>query len=323
MSTMPATADHCTPLAAAVLREAPRSAFQRRMQQSQGGCGHFLHEQCTADVQAMEAEGFCEQAAFCNRKGEVVADAWAVPPQLCPPLPPLPDQPDLQPGQQPGWLLLTDATVLQPLLDLLRPQAMLAGVEAVPLPQLQLHFLPSADAQQGDIALRRLRDGALRLETRDTTAVEAKPPPKIAQAGSPQTARWDRWLAERGRVMLCGATGGGFRPHDLGYQHGPVVDFHKGCYPGQEIVARTQHLGKLKKDCRLWEPVACAPLPDLGGQVQTEGGQTLQVLGRCAGEPSLVLALTPLAADPGQGETLRLAQGGAWRRLPLPWEGGG
>lgn len=307
---MPPATDRHTPLTAVQLREAPRSAFQRRMQQSQGGCGHFLHEQSTADIQAMEAEGFCEQTAFCNRKGEVVADAWAVSPQLCPQLPELPQL-------QPGWLLLLDATALQPLLELLRPQAMLAGVEAVPLPQLQLDFLPPGpEPQQGELALRRQHDGVLQLSVRDDGA----PPP--AQAGSAQTERWDRWLAERGRVMLCGATSGSHRPHELGYQHGPVVDFHKGCYPGQEIVARTQHLGKLKKDCRLWEPAAGAPLPDLGGQVQSEDGQTLQVLSRCAGEPPLVLALTPLAADPGDGETLRLADGGAWRRLPLPWEEG-
>ena len=319
---MSPAADHCTPLTAVQLREAPRSAFQRRMQQSQGGCGHFLHEQCTADVQAMEAEGFCEQAAFCNRKGEVVADAWVVPPQLCPalpPLPPLPELPELPelPDLQPGWLLLTDATVLQPLLELLRPQAMLAGVEAVPLPGLEVRFSSSsADAQEGNIALRKQGDGVLQLVAQTAEASQ------FPQAGSPQTARWDRWLAERGRVMLCGATGGSHRPHDLGYQHGPVVDFHKGCYPGQEIVARTQHLGKLKKDCRLWEPMADAPLPQPGGQVQAEGGQALQVLSRCAGEPARVLALTPLAADPGEGETLRLAQGGEWRRLPLPWEEG-
>jgi hypothetical protein len=33
----------------------------------------------------------------------------------------------------------------------------------------------------------------------------------------------------------------------LNYELIGGVNFHKGCYPGQEIVARTQYLGKLKK----------------------------------------------------------------------------
>lgn len=52
------------------------------------------------------------------------------------------------------------------------------------------------------------------------------------------------------------------------------VSFQKGCYPGQEIVARTQHLGKLKRRMYLAHLAAeCAPAPgdelfsaDLEGQ---------------------------------------------------------
>ena len=43
------------------------------------------------------------------------------------------------------------------------------------------------------------------------------------------------------------ATSGQFVPQMLNYELVGGVDFKKGCYPGQEIVARSQYLGKLKR----------------------------------------------------------------------------
>ena len=43
---------------------------------------------------------------------------------------------------------------------------------------------------------------------------------------------------------------GKYRPHELG-QHNTRVSFNKGCFKGQEIIARMEYLGKLKKETRL------------------------------------------------------------------------
>jgi hypothetical protein len=43
---------------------------------------------------------------------------------------------------------------------------------------------------------------------------------------------------------------GKYRPHELG-QHNNRVSFNKGCFKGQEIIARMEYLGKLKKETRL------------------------------------------------------------------------
>ena len=43
---------------------------------------------------------------------------------------------------------------------------------------------------------------------------------------------------------------GRYRPHELG-QHSTRVSFKKGCFKGQEIIARMEYLGKLKKETRL------------------------------------------------------------------------
>ncbi|MCC2667316.1 MAG: ygfZ, partial [Gammaproteobacteria bacterium] len=42
-----------------------------------------------------------------------------------------------------------------------------------------------------------------------------------------------------------------FLPHELGLQHTHAISFNKGCYTGQEIIARMHYRGKLKNQlCR-------------------------------------------------------------------------
>lgn len=48
-------------------------------------------------------------------------------------------------------------------------------------------------------------------------------------------------------------TYGQFTAHQLNLPDLGYVDFHKGCYTGQEIVARTHHLGKIKQSLSLIE----------------------------------------------------------------------
>ncbi|MEO0316239.1 MAG: hypothetical protein RI928_2695 [Pseudomonadota bacterium] len=65
---------------------------------------------------------------------------------------------------------------------------------------------------------------------------------------SPITAcRW-RWLDIRaGLPMVVEATREQFVPQMVNFDLVGGVNFRKGCYPGQEIVARSQYLGKLKR----------------------------------------------------------------------------
>ena len=62
-------------------------------------------------------------------------------------------------------------------------------------------------------------------------------------------AAW-RWLEiAAGQPRVVAATQEAFVPQMLNMEHAAVggVSFTKGCYPGQEIVARTQYLGKVKR----------------------------------------------------------------------------
>ncbi len=69
----------------------------------------------------------------------------------------------------------------------------------------------------------------------------------------------DKQLQEEWRVAelrlgitwLSPPTSGEFLPQMLGFEELGAVNYRKGCYPGQEIVARTHYLGKVKRHPRL------------------------------------------------------------------------
>lgn len=61
------------------------------------------------------------------------------------------------------------------------------------------------------------------------------------------TAAWDWLRLSSGIPMITAATQEEFVPQMVNWEVLGGVSFQKGCYPGQEIVARTQYLGKLKR----------------------------------------------------------------------------
>ena len=90
---------------------------------------------------------------------------------------------------------------------------------------------------------------AIRLDAdRCVLALPRGEPP----AGLPAPGRIEDWhLAEirHGIPRITAATQEAFTPQMVNYELPAVggVSFQKGCYPGQEIVARTQYLGKVKR----------------------------------------------------------------------------
>ena len=94
----------------------------------------------------------------------------------------------------------------------------------------------------------------------------------ITEARPVGTATWDWLMIRAGVLMVEAATQDQFVPQmaNMDALHG--VSFQKGCYPGQEIVARTQYLGKVKRRTYLAHVEAEAKAgdelysPDLAGQ---------------------------------------------------------
>jgi len=96
----------------------------------------------------------------------------------------------------------------------------------------------------------------------------------------------DAWTLEEiraGRPLITAATQDMFVPQMVNLEKIGGVDFQKGCYPGQEIVARAQYRGEVKRRMvRLPAPAGAQLKPGQefngGTVVDAAGGELLAVL---------------------------------------------
>ncbi len=60
------------------------------------------------------------------------------------------------------------------------------------------------------------------------------------------STEWMKFLINKGIVEVNKHTSSKFTPHELNYQNNELIDFSKGCFNGQEVIARMEYRGKLK-----------------------------------------------------------------------------
>lgn len=71
---------------------------------------------------------------------------------------------------------------------------------------------------------------------------------------------WHRLQLEEGRVEIYPNTRGLFLPHRLNLHRKDYISFDKGCYKGQEIIARTHYKAKLKHQLKSFTIQSSEPL---------------------------------------------------------------
>jgi hypothetical protein len=120
---------------------------------------------------------------------------------------------------------------------------------------------------------------------------------KIAGAAAPQTDGFvERWRASdlrHGLVRLDTSQREQWTPQQLALERLHAFSVKKGCYPGQEIVARTHFLGKAKRSLALLE--SDAPLV-AGAEVCAEG-RTIGTVVSVANGGHLAAAVLPLERE--------------------------
>jgi tRNA-modifying protein YgfZ len=72
---------------------------------------------------------------------------------------------------------------------------------------------------------------------------------------------WELAEIQAGIPEVYPQTSGQFVAQMLNLDKIGAVSFTKGCYPGQEIVARTHHLGRVKRRARLFRAAGAPPVP--------------------------------------------------------------
>jgi len=197
----------------------------------------FLHTQLTQDIALLRPDQ-ARLAAFCNAKGRMLASfvVFARSPQEI--------------------LLVTSRDLLAPTLKrlsmfVLRAKARLTDASS----EFDVHGLAGSAASASE--------GMPPWDKRDVgtaTLVRLYPAdgqPRalwVAPAGTPAPAAaplaLDDWLwgeVRSGIAPVTAATVEAFVPQMLNYESVGGVNFKKGCYPGQEVVARSQFRGTLKR----------------------------------------------------------------------------
>jgi len=145
---------------------------------------------------------------------------------------------------------------------------------------------------------------------------------KLAAAGAQAVSGSEWTLADiaEGIVWVVSGTQEEFVPQMANMELIDAVSFKKGCYPGQEIVARTQYLGKLKRRAYRMQ----LPVPALAG----EDVYSPEMNGQPSGKIALVaasgegkweaLVVAQIASVP-HGLHLHSADGPALTLLELPY----
>lgn len=206
----------------------------------------FLHSQFTSDINHL-VDGQAQHAGWCTAKGRMQASfvVWRQGERYL-----LALAADLQEATQKRLQMFvlrakvklaaqTDSTVM---LGLSGPQAEEARADAgLPCPAEAM-----ATATADGVTVIRLDAKRFMIVAPESAmaVLWQKLTVKARPAGLPA---W-RWLDIQAAFPLVTlATKEEFVPQMADFEKIGGVSFHKGCYPGQEIVARTQYLGKVKR----------------------------------------------------------------------------
>lgn len=171
------------------------------------------------------------------------------------------------------------------------------------------------------------RDGAasvLRLYPADglARALWVAPTGEAAPAGEPISESLWHWLEVRsGVATLSQPVFEAFVPQMLNYESVGGVNFKKGCYPGQEVVARSQFRGTLKRRAYLVHgetPMAAGQEVFHDGDAEQPCGTVVQAAAHPEGGYDAIVSLQTSAVAQGSLHA-GSANGPALQLLPLPY----
>jgi folate-binding protein YgfZ len=280
----------------------------------------FLQGQLTNDVRALHPDS-AQWNGYCSPKGRLLGNflAWRQDDDYCL---------QLSGDILPGVLKRLSMFILRA-----KVQGRDASDESVRLVVAGKQALAAVTAVMGavpDAAMRSLAGAAGQvIRLGDDKFVLSIAPERAAaawqalrQSATPVGATvWDWLRLNAGIPMIVAATQEQFVPQMVNLEVIGGVSFQKGCYPGQEIVARSQYLGKLKRRMFLAHVDAEAAPGDPLYSADMDGQATGTVV-NAAPAPSGgfdVLAVAQVESANTQTLHLKAADGAALSLKPLPY----
>jgi len=278
----------------------------------------FLHAQLTNDVAGLGAAA-ARRAGWCSAKGRLLATFLILP-------------------QENGFLLQLSQDLAAPVakrlaMFILRAKAKLADVSgawtqfgiwgAAAEERVAALGLRAPTAELGIACVTDsvvVRVGAQRYLLALPAAQRAQALAALGDAGS---GAWALQEIRAGWPMVVQATQDLFLPQMVNLERLGAVDFKKGCYPGQEVVARTQYRGVLKRRM-IRARVASPAEPAADVFAEDSPGQASGTVVNAAPVPeggSELLAVVQInSLESGSALRLGTPDGPRLELLPLPYE---
>jgi len=208
----------------------------------------FLQGYLTCDTDQITAAKAIA-GAFTNLKGRVVANGWVW-------------------GSVSDLYMLVSAELSPTCAEFLKPYLNFAKTTLVCLPDL-----PTASLSSKTMPGIEVGPGKYLL----TDAEQLTTPLNQTDHSPDISAAWLSHTIDHNEVLVTAATSGTLLPQMLGLTELGAVSFEKGCYLGQEVIARAQHLGAVKRQLQRIEYRCDQTLP-AGATLADEAGKRVAVV---------------------------------------------
>jgi folate-binding protein YgfZ len=221
----------------------------------------FLHAQLTNDIKNLPPER-AALAGWCSAKGRLLASFVVIP-------------------AAPGYLLqlardLAPAVAKRLSMFVLRSKVKVAD-ESDAWAQFGVWNAPWDESRVA------WENGGVTVPLGERRFLRLEPAAAAALVPNHEEQAWTLQEIRAGRPLITAATQDQFVPQMVNFETLGGVDFRKGCYPGQEIVARAQYRGQVKRRMvRLPVPQGAELHPGQefngGVVVDSAGGEMLAVM---------------------------------------------
>lgn len=220
----------------------------------------FLQNQVTSDVGDLK-QGFASRSGYCNPKGRLIATLWLI-------------------KSEENIIAVLPHTVLLDFVQRINRFIMRSKVTISELPDAVVMGLIK---QRGDSPpvgrCEAVITNSMSFVLLDTNDLSDEVRVLIRSTRLDDENRWFCETIKAGFIDIEGETQEQFLPQWINLQAESGISFSKGCYPGQEIVARTKYLGEVKR--RLFRFNLSAQV-DSPKPIVNKNEQTAGTLLRCA-----------------------------------------
>ncbi len=245
-TTQPSTKSDSNSIDKQIAYFTPLNEF-RTIEVSGADANNFLQSQFTLDITAIP-ENHCSYGAYCDAKGKVQHTLHVL-------------------KQDEHFLILCNTDNITPLLKTLKKYALFSKVCLKPSEQTHFFGLINAPANmpiQNNVIEWKLSHtlSIFQADTIDLEKLKEKFKTYHFQKTNDNAFKYAK--IKQKIVSIHSNTRNQFTPHMLGMNKHNGLCFTKGCYLGQEVIARTEHLGKAKREMATihWKKIETSEIGD-------------------------------------------------------------